>query len=577
MNPVFKAFSWKGIGMEQIKSLFENALKKIENTDINKLDIQPSTNSRFGDLQTNVAMQHAKLLRKSPMQIAEDIIQNLPEQSLISKVEVAPPGFINITLSDEFLNQCLLNLSQDVHFGIPQKENQPHVVIDYSSPNVAKTMHIAHLRSTIIGDALNRILSACGYKVTADNHMGDWGTQFGKLLYAYKNFPHPEDKQGISMLEFLYQEFVRQAEESPELDELARTELVHLQKKEEPNYSLWQEFIQISLKEFHKVYDRLDIHFDTEHGESFYNDNLPSVIDSLKEKNLAKESDGAQVVFFENDELPPFLVQKKNGSFLYATTDLATVRYRLDTYEPHRILYVTDNRQNLHFKQVFKVAELMGYECSFEHIAFGMMRFEEGTVMSTRKGHVIALKDFLDEAETRAYQKIQDMNYSEEEKKEIARVVGLGAVKYQDLSQNPASDITFSWDKALSMEGNSAPYLQYAYARVQGLFRKYEEKFQEKPQLENFSISHPLEKELALHLLQFGSVVNAACNTCKPNLIAEYIYQLASKFASFYNQVPILKEENKELINHRLTLTALCARIIKAGLGLLGIETLERM
>jgi arginyl-tRNA synthetase len=564
----------------QIHDLFVKALEQIENTDIDKLEITAATNAKFGDLQTNVAMQHAKLLRKSPLQIAELIVSMIPENNIIDKVEVVKPGFINVFLSTEFINQSLHNVFNDEHLGIPQLSDAPCVVMDFSSPNVAKTMHIAHIRSTIIGDALRRIYSACGCKVIADNHLGDWGTQFGKLIYAWNNFEKPSDKEGVELLESLYQEFVRKAEEDDTLNDHARAELAKLQKKEEPNYSLWQEFIQMSLKEFHQIYDELDVHFDTEHGESFYNDELPGVIDALKEKDLCKESDGAQVVFFPEDEFPPYLVQKKDGSFLYATTDIATIQHRRKNYNPQQAIYITDSRQSLHFRQLFRVSELLGYDINLNHVAFGMMKFEEGAVMSTRKGNVIRLRDFIDEAQRRAKLEIRDNgDYSDEEKDEIARVVGIGAIKYQDLSQNPASDITFTWDKALSMDGNSAPYLQIAYARVQGIKRRYAENFGELD-LSNakFHITHDLEKALALQIFEFGNVVHQARKSNKPNLIADYVYQLASKYASFYSGTPpVLKEQDVAVREGRVLLSDSTARIISRGLSLLGIQTLDRM
>ncbi|MBW7875532.1 MAG: arginine--tRNA ligase [Candidatus Cloacimonetes bacterium] len=566
--------------MQKIKTLLIEALAKIDGTDAKLLELTAATQLAFGDFQTNVAMQHAKKLKKNPRELAQEIIQAIPENDILQSVEVAGAGFINLRVRPEVLGAEVVQLGQDTNLGIPQSGKGQRVVIDYSSPNVAKTMHIAHLRSTIIGDAIKRLHLASGYEVIADNHIGDWGTQFGKLLVAYKTFPKPEDisEDSIEYLEKLYQNFNNRAESEPELQEQARAELVSLQKKEEPNYSLWKQFIQTSLKEFDEVYQRLGIQFDTVHGESFYNDQLQSLVDELKHKELIRESEGAQVAFFENDQYPPCVIQKGDGAFLYATTDLATVRYRIQTYQPKRIIYVTDSRQKLHFEQFFSIAHRAGWHCDMQHVMFGLMKFAEGVVMSTRKGAVIPLRDLLDEAEKRAFQVLEFVDYPDDEKKEIARVVGLGAVKYQDLSQNPASDIVFQWDKALNLQGNSAPYLHYAYARVRGIYAKHQEKFPE-DSLENASIVPQLEieRDLCLYLLQFGSVVHRATQTCKPNLLADWLFGAASRFAAFYNQAPILKEESSAIRHSRLRLAMVFSQCMKQGLYILGMDTLERM
>lgn len=574
--------------LDLIHNEVSNALTQIENADVSKLDIVVATNNKFGDFQTNVALQHAKILRRKPLEIAQEIADKLQSSDLFSKVEIANPGFVNMTICTKVINVQLAAMNTCEFNGISQTESSDTIIIDYSSPNVAKTMHVAHLRSTIIGDALKRIYKACGYNALGDNHIGDWGTQFGKILYAYKNFEHPKDieEDSVAMLEKIYQEFVQKAESDSSLDDYARKELVSLQKKEEPNYSLWKKFIEISLKEFHRVYKRLDINFDMENGESFYNDDLQGIIDKLTDKNLCQESKGAQVVFFEDDKYPPCLVQKNDGSFLYATTDLATVFHRQNKLNADKAIYVTDNRQKLHFQQFFHISEQLGRRYDLEHVMFGLMKFGEGTVMSTRKGAVISLQFLLDEAEKRAHDVILDRDYSDEEKKEIARVVGIGAIKYQDLSQNPMTDITFTWEKALNLEGNSAPYLQYAYARAKSIHRKFLETYSA-DELKNveFTIDfvdggaskETVEKELALHILMYGHAVHHAKSQNKPNLIADYLYQLSSKFSSFYNQVPILKEETISKRSSLIHLSNLCANTLKSGLNLLGIETLERM
>jgi arginyl-tRNA synthetase len=561
-----------------LQALFRVALAKIEGTVPEKLQILPVTHERFGDFQTNVALQHAGVLRKNPLAIAKELISHLPKDSILEEIEIAPPGFINITLKNTFVCDSLEALFDDPFHGVSQFGTDQVHLVDYSSPNVAKTMHVAHLRSTIIGDAIKKIHKACGFTVIADNHVGDWGTQFGKLLYAFKNFSKDLEAVAILDLERLYQEFNARAEQEPELEDLARQELCLLQEKQEPNYSLWKQFTQTSLEEFRKIYERLGVEFDFELGESFYHDFLEETVESLKSCGLCRESEGAQVVFFPQDDPSPFLIQKKDGSFLYATTDLAAIRYREKKFNPSSVIYVTDSRQKLHFTQLFKVAELMGCEIELLHLPFGLMKFSGGSVMSTRKGGVISLDSLLNEAESRALEVVRDQDYSESEKSMIARIVGIGAIKYQDLSQNPATDIQFSWEKALNLEGNSAPYLQYAYARVCGIHRKFKSRYpEEDPLRSEFRLTLAAERKLAFALLGFGSIVEMAARSLRPHLVASALYELASSFAGFYSQCPILPESDSSLRQSRMRLSLLCARQLHFGLSLLGIETLDRM
>ena len=563
----------------ELKSILLKALDSLEGTDQNLLEVVPATHPRFGDFQTNVALQHAKILRKSPLVIAEELVSHLSCDELLESVEVQKPGFINLRLSKSFLESRLSTLYNSENLDLPSLKAPRTMVLDYSSPNVAKTMHVAHLRSTIQGESLKRIYRALGWKVIADNHIGDWGTQFGKLLFAYKNFEHPghHAQDSIAMLEEIYQEFVRKAEGEPELEERAREELASLQRKEEPNYSLWKKFLKISLGEFHGLYERLGIEFDTELGESFYHDKLSPTVESIRKMGLSRKSEGAEVIFFEDDQFPPFLIQKKDGSFLYSTTDIAAILYREETYSPDRIVYVTDNRQKLHFQQLFKVADSMGLGVELIHAPFGLMKFEQGVVMSTRKGAVIRLEELLDEAQNRAYGVIKDSPYSQVEKQEIARIVGLGAVKYQDLCQNPASDILFSWEKALNLEGNSAPYLQYAYARVCGISRKYSSQFEIPQGKTSFKLRDSAERDLALFFFLYPHAVSQAASQYKPHIDAEYLFNLAQKFASFYAQCSVLKEQDSAVRESRFHLCSLSARILAHGLNLLGIEIMERM
>mgnify|MGYP003332300116 CR=1 FL=1 len=562
--------------LNHLHNLVREALSSIDGTNPELLEITVATHQRFGDFQTNVALQHAKILKRNPFQIAEEISERIPSNTVLKSIDIQKPGFINFQIADSYLESCLKEVLDGEEPRLPQEPDNPTILFDYSSPNVAKTMHVAHLRSTIQGDSLKRIYKALGWQVIADNHIGDWGTQFGKLLYAFKNFPKSSEGLNISFLEKIYQDFVSKAEVEPALEERAREELASLQRKEEPNFSLWQEFLRISLAEFEGLYKRLGVHFDTQLGESFFHNQLQEIVDHLKDKGLARESEGAQVIFFEDEKLPPFLVQKKDGSFLYSTTDIAAIMYRVKTYAPKSIVYVTDSRQKLHFEQLFSVSEVLGLPVNLVHVPFGLMKFSEGTVMSTRKGAVISLEEFLNEAQRRAYEVVKDTNYEEAEKLAIARKVGLGAVKYQDLSQNPSSDILFTWDKALSLEGNSAPYLQYAYARVCGIQRKYCAEL-EVPTEIDFNLQHPSERDLALFFFSYASAVSQAASTFKPNIVADYLFTLSQKFASFYNQCPVIKEPDPGLRLSRYFLCQNTARILKHGLDLLGIEVMDRM
>lgn len=564
--------------MQKIFSLFNSALEKIPGANPELLDLTVATQLQFGDFQTNVAMQHAKTLRQSPQAIAKQIISLIPANDWVESVDVAGPGFINVRLKSQALGEAVAELQVDTHLGVRQSGAGKTVIVDFSSPNVAKTMHVAHLRSTIIGDAIRNLHRCVGYRVVADNHIGDWGTQFGKLLVAFKQSGTSLESATIQTLEELYQDFNRRAEENPDLENAARGELLALQQKQEPNYSLWKQFISISLNEFNQIYSRLGIQFDTTLGESFYNDSLAETVRILQDGGIVKESEGAQVAFFDNDLYPPMVVQKQDGAYLYSTTDLATVRYRVKTYNPHRIIYVTDSRQKLHFQQFFHLAAQVGWEANLEHVMFGLMKFSEGVVMSTRKGAVIPLRDLLDEAESRARAVLQNSDYPEPEKQAIARAVGIGAVKYQDLSQNPASDITFTWDKALNLQGNSAPYLQYAYSRVQGILRKCVEK-QLDTGVDSAAIvpATEVERLLCLQLLQFPLVVERAALTCRPNLLCDLLYQLAATYQSFYSQVPVLREEDASRRLSCLRLSKAVAACLRSGLACLGIEVMERM
>ena len=568
----------------QLKKIFSENINNIFKQDFSeKINIENSTKKEFGDFQTNFAMMNSKAIGKNPREIATTLVENFKENDLIEKLEIAGPGFINIHLKNNFLNNEVKKIDNEKYdFSFLNVDET--VIIDYSSPNIAKRMHIGHLRSTIIGDAIKRILDFIGFKTISDNHIGDWGTQFGKLIVAYNKWLDKEayEADPIGELERIYVLFSDEAKKDPTLEEVARNELRKLQMGDEQNNKLWKEFIKISLKEYNKVYDRLGVKFDHYFGESFYNDMMPDVLEELKEKNIAKEDQGALVVFFEEDKLPPALVQKKDGSFLYATSDLATIKFRKNELNVDKAVYVTDERQQNHFKQVFEISEMLGAPYNYEksHVYFGIMRFGDGMIFSSRSGNIIRLVDLLDEAKKQVKSVIDEKNPNipEDEKEKIAEIVGTGAIKYFDLSQNRTSDILFTWDKVLSFEGNTGPYLQYTYARIQSILRKLKE--------ENISVKNndiilddmfDIERELAVALLRFPQTVVKSYETYRPNIIADYLFDTAKLFNNFYNSKSILKETDKKVMDARILLAQKTASILKQGLNLLGIETVDRM
>ena len=563
-----------------IENIFMNAVNKLyPEKDLKPIEITIATNEKFGDFQTNFAMMNSKIIGGNPRKIAEDIVNAVEENEIIEKFEIAGPGFINIFLKNEYLAKFVSKMTTE-KFEFTELDTKGDVIIDYSSPNIAKRMHIGHLRSTIIGDAVKRLYNFLGYHTVADNHIGDWGTQFGKLIIGYRKWLNKEayEKNPIEELERVYVEFSKESENDPSLDDLAREELKKLQDGDKENYALWQEFIKVSLDEYNKLYNRMGITFDTYYGESFYHNMMPSVLDELVEKGLAVEDQGAKVVFFdEKDNLHPCIVQKKDGAFLYSTSDIATVKFRKENYDINRLIYLTDERQQDHFKQFFKITEMLGWDIEKIHIWFGIMRFADG-VFSTRKGNVIRLEQLLDEGKKRALEVIEEKNpsLSDEEKNNIAEVVGVGAIKYADLSQNRQSPIIFEWDKVLSFEGNTAPYLQYSYARIQSIKKKAEEMGKVITSDTKIVIKDKIERNLVTFLTLFPTMVLKAGETYKPNLLTDYLFDLAKKFNTFYNACPILNQEDEVLLS-RLLIADRTAEILRQGLDLLGIRTVDRM
>ena len=564
-----------------IEEVFMTAIHKLyPDKELKPIEISIATNEKFGDFQTNFAMMNSKIIGGNPRKIAEEIVNEIGTcNHLIEKLEIAGPGFINIFLKDEYLGEYVSKMTTE-KFEYTELNTKGDVIIDYSSPNIAKRMHIGHLRSTIIGDAVKRLYNFLGYHTVADNHIGDWGTQFGKLIIGYRKWLDKEayEKNPIEELERVYVEFSKESENDPSLDDLAREELKKLQDGDKENYALWQEFIKVSLDEYNKLYNRMGITFDTYYGESFYHNMMPAVLDELVEKGLAVEDQGAKVVFFdEKDNLHPCIVQKKDGAFLYSTSDIATVKFRKENYDINRLIYLTDERQQDHFKQFFKITEMLGWDIEKIHIWFGIMRFADG-VFSTRKGNVIRLEQLLDEGKKRALEVIEEKNpsLSDEEKNNIAEVVGVGAIKYADLSQNRQSPIIFEWDKVLSFEGNTAPYLQYSYARIQSIKKKAEEMGKVITSDTKIVIKDKIERNLVTFLTLFPTMVLKAGETYKPNLLTDYLFDLAKKFNTFYNSCPILNQEDEVLLS-RLLIADRTAEILRQGLDLLGIKTVDRM
>ncbi|MGL4652431.1 MAG: arginine--tRNA ligase [Cetobacterium sp.] len=558
--------------LDTVKNLYsDKELKPVE--------ITVATNEKFGDFQSNFAMMNSKIIGGNPRAIAENVVNNLVGNDVIEKIEIAGPGFLNIFLKDSYLADLVKKISKE-SYEFKDLNTEGDVIIDYSSPNIAKRMHIGHLRSTIIGDSIKRMYKYLGFNVVADNHIGDWGTQFGKLIIGYRNWLNEEayKENAIEELERVYVEFTRQSEEHPELEDQAREELKKLQDGDEENYRLWQEFIKVSLDEYGKLYTRMGINFDTYYGESFYHDLMPGVVKELEEKEIAVEDQGAKVVFFpEEEKLHPCIIQKRDGAFLYATSDIATVKFRLANYNVNKLIYVTDERQQDHFRQFFRITDMLGWNVEKQHVWFGIMRFADG-VFSTRKGNVIRLEELLDEGKRRALEIVNEKNpeLSDEEKDNIAEVVGTGAIKYADLSQNRQTAVIFEWDKILSFEGNTAPYLQYSYARIKSILRRAVEGGKDLREDVVITFTDKTERTLAHHLTQFPAVILKAADSCRPNLVADYLFELSKKFNGFYNACPILNQE-EDVLYSRLLLAERTAAVLKEGLNLLGIGTLERM
>jgi len=582
---------------KKIESALQAAVRTVlPDADVASVLVRPC-DPKFGDYQSNALMSLAKQRKLNPRQLATDVLAKLDLADVCEKVEIAGAGFLNFRLKNELLAQTLNSAVRGEHLFFAKAAPAKTVVIDFSSPNVAKPMHVGHIRSTGIGDSLQRTLRLLGHRVITDNHIGDWGTQFGKLLLGWKQILNRAEleRDAIAELERLYKVINAECDANPARLEEAKSELVKLQAGDAENTAIWKEMIVLSQKQFDTIYSRLGVKFDFALGESFYNPWLGAVVTDLLTRGIARESEGAVGVFSDGSLPPkedvflvnrdgewipdPALVRKSDGGFNYMTTDLATIDYRLKTWSPDEIVYVVDDRQSGHFKKLFITFARWQADAAKKvklvHVGFGKIMGDDGKPFKTRSGDTVKLGDLLDEAEERAFKIVSEKSAElpEAQRKEIARVIGLGAVKYADLLPNRQSDYIFSWDKMLALQGNTAPYLVYAYARIQSIFRKAESGKRNA----EIKLAAPEEQTLAKHLLNFGITLEAVGEEFRPNYLCNYLFELAGKFTSFYENCPVLKADDAATRDSRLALCDLTARVLKQGLETLGIETVEQM
>jgi arginyl-tRNA synthetase len=543
-------------------------------------ELTQASDARFGDYQTNAALILAKQRGENPRDLAQRILTHLEVSDLCDQPQIAGAGFLNFTLRPEAVATKTTELLKDDRLGVPQTTLPRRIVIDFGSPNVAKPMHVGHIRSTLLGDALARIAAFLGHEVIRDNHIGDWGTQFGMVIYGWKNLLDRSAlaRDPIAELVRIYKETNDRARNDAEIREACRRELVKLQSGDEENLRIWQECVALSMREFEAAYQILGIHYDIQRGESFYNDRLPNVVERLLKSGLAEISEGAVCVFFRDiPELAdkPCIIRKRDGGFNYATTDIATVDYRIKDLKADTIWIVTGAPQQLHFRQIFEIARREGYTADFRHITHGSILGEDRKLMKTRSGENVPLRDLLGEACERARKIIEQKNPAlcDAEKAEIAKIIGIGAVKYADLSQYRMTDYIFSWDRMLSLQGNTAPYLQNAYVRTRSIFRKSAEAVQLPNEL---TLVESAELDLAKKLCQFAEIVPQVLNDFRPNILANYLFELANSFHAFYEACPVLKAEAQARAS-RLALCELSARVLQRGLHLLGIDVPEKM
>jgi len=576
--------------------------------------VRPCLDARHGDFQTNVALVFGKIMKKNPVELARQLAEVVFVRDVAEKPEIAGPGFLNFRLKPEYLAGQLAHLRGDPRLGIPAASTPETVVIDYSSPNIAKEMHVGHLRSTILGDALARIYCFLGHKVIADNHLGDWGTSFGMILLGYKREGDPEKlkQDPFGHLETIYKKIQAEAKADESVREAAKRELVLLQAGDVKNRELWEQFRKYSLDALDRIYQRLGVQFDHTLGESFYNPMLEGVVDDLLKRGIARNSEGAAAIFSDGKLAPkddpflvsrdgkyeenPLLVRKSDGGYNYATTDLATIRYRHEHFHAQRVIYVVDGRQQMHFKQLFDAARRWGYtDMKLEHVWFGTILGPDKKPMKTKEGDNVKLKALLAEAEERAAKIITEkmnalqarivekagevaperrMELAEHERVALARVVGLGALKYADLAQNRNLDYVFSWEKLLAFDGNTAPYVQNAYVRIRAIFRKAG--LEQVPADAAVKLVEPAELALGRKLLDFADSVFLAAEEYRPHYLCLYLFELATIFHKFYESCPVLSASN-DVRDSRLVLCDVTSRTLRQGLNLLGIDVVEQM
>ena len=542
-------------------------------------EVTPASDPRFGDYQSNAAMVLAKQRGENPRKVADAIVGRLDVAEISEAPSIAGAGFINFTLKGEAVEKKIAELLRDDQLGVEKASFPKKLVIDFGSPNVAKPMHVGHIRSTFLGDALARIAQFLGHDVIRDNHIGDWGTQFGMVIWGWKNLLDVQalKRDPIAELVRIYKETNERGTKEEAVREAARAELVKLQAGDSENFSIWKQCVDLSMQEFSKAYELLDIHYDIVRGESFYNDRLSEVVDRLLKSGLAEISEGAVCVFFRDiPELAdkPCIIRKRDGGYNYATTDVATVDYRINDLKRDTIWIVTGAPQQLHFRQIFEIARREGYHADFRHITNGNVLGPDRKLMKTRSGENVPLSDLLEEAITRAEKIIAEKNpeLSDPERKEIAKIIGIGAIKYADLSQYRMTDYIFSFDRMLSLQGNTSPYLQNAYVRIRSIFRKAgAASLRDAPVL-----GEPAEVQLGKKLSQFAEIVPQVLNDFRPNILANYLFELANSFHAFYEACPVLKAEEPSR-SSRLALCDLTGRVLKRGLKLLGIDVPERM
>lgn len=578
-----------------LESRLELALKSLalELPENFKLQVSSSQDLNFGDYQSNVAMMLAKRLKKNPREFAQEVIDELQVND-IAECTIAGPGFINFQIRLEAWGDKLNALIQDKRMGVEQVKGLRTIVVDFSSPNIAKPMHVGHIRSSIIGDSISRVARFLGHKVITDNHIGDWGTQFGKVIYGWKNYLDEESLRKDPLLELLrlYKTVHNATKDDVELEQTCRDELVKLQQGDKENLEIWTVCVEHSKKGLQTIYDRLEISFDFWYGESFYNDKLEQIVSRFERQGLARESDGAMCVFSNGEGKPktdpflihkdgdwqdlPMIIRKSDGAYNYATTDLATLDFRLSEWNADEILYVVDARQSAHFNQLFDIARRSEVTADLHHVSFGTINGKDGKPLKTREGDLPQLADILEDSVKAAANILEEKSghLPTEEKQRLAEIIGVGSVKFTELSHHRASDYIFDLDKMVALQGDTAPYLQNAYVRVRSIFKKLEHEFD--VNTVEVTLSAKEEVHLARMLSKYGEILPTVLDGYKPNILATYLLELARSFHSFFEACPVLKSEGNER-ESRLALCEVTASVLKHGLGLLGINVPERM